>query len=72
MVKEDQGKHVLPIRAQRTLYDDFSRNFISNIANDENQIADAEVEAVELENAEDNSENFDEFEDDGSSSKIVS
>jgi hypothetical protein len=67
MVKEDQGKHVLPIREQRALYDDFSKKIISNIANDENQIADAEVEADELENAEDDSE----FEDDGSS-KIVS
>jgi hypothetical protein len=70
MVKEVQGKLVLPIREQRILYDDFSQKFKSQIPNDENQIADAGVEADELENAEEDSE-CDNLLNDGSS-KIVS
>ena len=71
MVKEDQGKHVLPVREQRTLYDDFSKRVISNIADDEKQMGDAEVEVDELENAEDDSEASElEWEDDGSSKTV--
>ena len=71
MVKEDQGKHVLPVREQRTLYDNFSKRVISNIADDEKQMGDAEVEVDELENAEDDSEASElEWEDDGSSKTV--
>ena len=71
MVKEDQGKHVLPVREQRALYDDFSKRVISNIADDEKQMGDAEVEVDELENAEDDSEASElEWEDDGSSKTV--
>ena len=55
MVKEDQGKHVLPIREQRTLYDDFQKGYIQHCGWWEAD-GDAEIEVDELENAEDDLE----------------
>ena len=78
MVKEDQGNHILPVYDQRLLYGNFPIKLEdiseSNIANDEKQIGDAEVEADELENAEDDWEADSdevELEDDGSSDEAT-
>ena len=57
MLKDLQMQHVLPVREQRDLYEEYLQGFRSSVAEDVKQIRDAEVEA-------------DEFDDDGSSKGV--